>query len=197
MSLQSILFESPLSLGAILIASAGIAFQVWRTRRTVATGRVALAGLFAIPTLLGLQWAVVTEREKIMDHCHELAAAVGHAHLPTLRDRMSDHIIVTDGEESIDRTDFIARVEKGLMRWDVQEEGLRELEVDVRNGVAIATFVATCRLVSNDAMIPRFLSKWKLHFVSQNDNWRVSKIELLPTEFFPSRSLDDLLHRAR
>lgn len=154
-----------------------ILLHLWSRRRTVLTGRMAVAGLAAIPLLVAVQLLVTTDRERIIAICGELARAAGQADVMAFGGHISEDFQIVEGQRVWGKAELLDAFEQVLRRWDIEEERLGKFETVVSGDSAETTFRATCRLISNDLMVPRHVSKWELSLVKIEGKWRVTHMK--------------------
>lgn len=193
MSIRSILFEAPYTLIPILVGVELVLLGIWSRRRTPLTGRMALGGLIAIPLLVAAQFLVVTEQERIIRLCRELAKAVGQADIAAIGPHISEDFQVRCGDRLLEKSELLDEVERVLAKWDVEEERLGAFEIVVHGEAATSAFQATCRLISNDLEVPRHVSRWRIKLAKTDAAWQVTHIQPVATALSPYDSLLDLL----
>ncbi len=188
--INTVLFESPYLLFVLLVAIQSGLVAIWWRRRTPPWTRTVCAGFAAIPTLLVLSHLVVTQRERVIGTCRELAAMVEAGEVTGIGRRLAD-----DFEASgLNRSRLLDRIEQNFKRYRVENARLRGFEVSFpRKDQAVAVFNAVCRVRSAEMLIERLLSRWRLTFQSRGQSWKVTRIEALPTPMSPIRNLRDWL----
>jgi len=179
MSLRVILLESPLQLLVVLVFLDFILLHIWTRRRTRLTARLAWAGLIAVPVALTLQYLVVTDQERLRNSCRRLARATGQADVAGFARFIADDFVAERRGRRADKSELLRQFEELLTRWDVQEERLSDFTYEVAADQANVEFQASCRLVSNDILVPYHVSRWRLTFRRDGDAWRVTHIEPL------------------
>ena len=194
MNVRFVLFESPYSLIPILVGLEIVLLHFWSRRRTPLTGWTAVGGLIAIPLLVAVQILVVTDRERIIRICRELAKATAQADTTALGRHIAANFAINSPGRVSNKAGLLDEFERILSKWDVEEERLSAFDVAVDGHTARATFHATCRLISNDLMIPRHVSKWKLEFAKLDTVWLVTHIRPSSTPPWKRGSLPDLFH---
>ncbi len=192
MTVRSILFESPLKLILVLLVVEFVFLQVWSRRRTRRTGWLAVGGLIAIPLLLAVQYLVVTEHERITRVCETLADAVGDGDALAFARHIAVDFSVERGERHWDKAELMEDFQRVLTRWDVQEERLSGFEIEVRDHSAVASFRASCRLISTDLMVPYHVSYWRLAFAKRDGAWRVTHVQRVSSDREPRGLAPDL-----
>ena len=165
------------------------AWARWRTRRT---RQLASGGFVAACLLLAAQSLVLTDREKIITVCKEMACAIEEGDVDGVGEHIAQEFVVG----SIDRETLLAALRRILAQVRVEDPRLRRFEVTVGGGRGHADFHARCRLVTPDAVESALLTGWRLTFEHIDDRWQVVEIAPVPTAMFPYRTLVDVL-RAR
>ncbi len=193
LSLSSLLFESPWTVVPGLALVEMVLLANWNRRRTRRTARIAIAGLAAIPLSVALQVLVVTEGERIARACREMASAIAAGDVAAIGHHVSDSFVVTARGGPNDKPELLDRAKATLTRWDVEEEWLRGVEVEVTGDKADVTFQSVCRLITNQGIIPRHVSRWRLRFAREGDTWKVVDVQPLRGRWMPFDSLADLL----
>ncbi len=184
------LFENAWLLLMVLAAIQFALIVIWSRLRARFWTRLVWAGFAAIPALVALSAAVVTPRERIIEICLTLAALVDEGNVAGIRGHLDDNFRAA----GLDPAEFLARVEQALTTYHVDDASLRRFEVafpDEEN--AVAMFTAACRVRSTDAIVGQLISRWRLAFRHDGRDWKVKKIETLPSPFSPMRDLRDVL----
>lgn len=189
MPLNRLLFERAWLLFLLLAVLAFVTIQVWAHRRNTTTARAAWAGLVAMLALPALSMVVKTPRERIQEGCLRLARAVDAGDVAVIEAHLAGEFTAS----SLDRDDFILRVEDALTKFRVDAVSLRAFAITVDEDRAIAEFNASCQVRTADASLDRLLSRWRLHWRRRDRDWLVTDIEALPMPFSPIRNLNDVL----
>ncbi|MFH0980090.1 MAG: hypothetical protein V2A79_00940 [Planctomycetota bacterium] len=190
MTVQWLLFESRLALLALLFLVEFVLLWIWARWRTRRSRRLALGGLVAGGLLLALQPLVVTDRERIIAVCKEMAYAIEDRQI----DRVGRHIASEFEVGSIDREALLGSLTRVLARVHVEKPRLSGFRVSVAGLEARATFQARCRVANSEFVQEGMLSGWELTFRKVDNRWQVIAIKPLPTPMFPHHSLDQVLH---
>lgn len=158
------------------IAWVGVQFvliALWSWRRSGRCARAVWGGFAVLPLLLVVSSLLVTDRERIILLCEQLAEDV-EAHDVAAIDRRLAEDFRIDGH---DRTEFLDRLEGTLSRYRVWDVKLRSFQVSFpRPDVATATFHATARVRSEDLLYEWIAASWKLTFVRRGESWLVTGI---------------------
>ncbi|MCG3132248.1 MAG: hypothetical protein FLDDKLPJ_03081 [Phycisphaerae bacterium] len=188
--MTSLLFENPvrwvvLSVGALVVAAA-----IARVRPTRRTGRAVLVVAAAGLAGLVLQLTVQTARERLIAVCIEMAGDVERGDL----DRLADRLDASLTAEGMDRERFLDAARRTLTHYHPEEPRLARFEVTLAaEDRAVVVFDATCRVVTSSQVLDRILTRWRLGFIQDGDEWRVRRIEMLPTPNSPLSKLSDVL----
>jgi len=192
LSIQSIFLKDPYLLVPFLVVTTLILVWLWDQRRTRLTARLAIGGIASIPVLTVVELIVVTDRERVRSVCEALAGAVNDADLTAFADLVWEGFRIGSGDRAWNKADLLAQCEKTLSKWDIDEACLSRFEITVTDGTATASFQATCRLISADFMVPRYVSTWDAAFVRQEGSWLLSAVSPRRSHTFPFDSLSDL-----
>ena len=146
--------------------------------------------MVGIAGLAFLNVSVDTPRERIIRVCHSLAALVDHGQVDGFTPYLSPYFET----RSLDRAAFVERAEQGLARYRIDNLRLRAFDVSPQGtDMATVVFTAACRGRTSAAVFDRLVSRWRLTFRLRADQWRVSRIEVIPSPFSPLRDLSQWL----
>ena len=174
--MSRIFFESLWLLVVVWFAVQFVLVAVWSWRRTSTPARVVWGGFAALPLLIALSMWVVTPRERIVQLCEELAGFVDDGNITAIGLRLTDDFALED----YDRKAFLARVERSLTDYRVDNPRLSSFRVELSdpdNGTV--EFHASARVRSQDLVQDWVPSRWRLTVRQVADVWRVSRIEAL------------------
>ena len=186
------LFESRIALLTTLALVEFVLLWAWARWRTRRTRQLALGGFVVACLLLVIQTLVVTDRERIITICREMACAIEDGDV----DGVGKHVAQTFAADSIDREALLASLTRILTQVCVEDPRLTRFEVTVDGARGGADFHARCRLVTPDAIEFARPTRWRLTFERVDGRWQVVEITPVPTAVFPYRTLADVL-RAR
>ncbi len=191
-TIQTILFESPLYLMPLLLVGEFVLLRRWATRQTPNARRAVVGGLVVAALLLLMQHLVVTEREKLIGLCNELAAAAVKGDVDGIGGHISDRFAA----EGLDRDGFLDYVRRGLTAVEVRSARLSGFEISIEDGrLAKVLFNASARVYgAAEGLGGSRPSRWELHFEKTGDCWRVVFLTPRRLPFFPFDSLRELLH---
>lgn len=174
--MSRILFESLWLLAVVWFAVQFVLVAVWSWRRTSTPARVVWGGFAALPLLIGLSVWVVTPRERIIQLCEGLAGFVDEGNIKAIDLRLTDDFVLED----YDRQAFLARVKRFLTEYRVDEPRLSSFRVELGDSDhGTVEFLASARVRSPDLVQDWFPSRWRLTIRQVEDEWRVSRIEVL------------------
>ena len=190
--IRKTLFESPLYLAPLLLVAEFILLRRWAARRTPKARRAALAGVVVAALLLVMQYVVVTERERLIRLCNELAAAAVDGDVAGIGKHVSDRFAT----QNLNRDEFMEWVRRGLTAVEVKSARLSGFDVSIENGQrAKVTFTASARVYgAAEGLGGSRPSRWELHFEKIGDRWLIVFLTPRRSAFFPFDSLGDLLH---
>lgn len=183
---ERLLFERPVALGLLGCAVVLTLLVVWRRRRTRGTARWLIGAAVSWPLSVLLSVAVVTPRERIIQHCLDMARSVEAGDAAAIARHLDDAL----DAEGLNRAVFVERVETTLS--NVRFENVRVGPFDVvLDGASkgVALLGAICGVRSTEIVHDRFVSRWRITFVRRGDEWRVVGVEVVPTPLSPIRSL--------
>lgn len=161
---------------------------IWRWRRDRKSMRNIWIGLFVATGLVTVSTWVVTPTEQIINLCRELAALAKSEDVDGIGHRLSGDFHA--GE--FDRDRFLARTQATLTRFDIDHVKLRTFDVAFVDGDrAMATFNAVCRISGAESISGIFVSRWRLTFRNEGEDWLLAKIEAIPTAFSPIHHIRD------
>lgn len=171
-----------------------VLIAVWSRRRTPRARRAVWGGFVVFPLLVLLQALVVTDRERLMGICHDLADAVRRADVDAFGEHISPRFQSDPGPGDVawDKAALLERFESASSTYRIEEPRLRTFEIQVDGARAAVCFAATCRIVTAEQIIARRPSNWELIFERQASGWRVTNIRPRPSRLFPYRRLHDL-----
>lgn len=193
-SIQALLFERPLLLVPALAVIQLVLIGVWSNRRTDLSRRIMVAGFLVFALLVVVQKLVVTDRERIEEHCHALARAVQRGDVPAVGRLVADDFLSEQGgnRSPWNKKRFLDLLQQLLTRYDIEEADLKNVQVEVEGDRGVARFAAVCRVVTPEAIEYPPLSTWEVTFGRRDSLWRVVEIRLRPTPLFPFRYLADI-----
>lgn len=174
--LQALFFESPIRL-AILAFVLLTAALVARRRYTDTWGSRAVPGAVALVVLLFvLQWAVVTDRERISRATDRLIAAVEGADSAALADLFSDAY----DSEGMDKAAIIEFIETALKRVRIYDTRThrRDITVDGRTAELILAARATVSVGGDVGQL--HWGAWRLTWREEPDapdRWRITALQ--------------------
>ena len=179
----------------VLAAVLFLLIAVWSRRRTPRARRAVWGGFVVFPLLVLLQALVVTDRERLIGICHDLANAVRRADVNAFGEHISPLFQSDPGPGSVtwDKAVLLERFESAKSTYRIEEPRLRTFEIRVDGARAVVRFAATCRIVTAEQIITRHLSNWELIFERQTGGWRITNIRPRSSRLFPYRRLHDLL----
>ncbi len=176
--MSRIFFESLWLLAVVWFAVQFVLIAVWSWRRTQTAARAVWIGFAALPLLIGLSVWVVTPRERIVQLCEELGGFVDDGNVTAIGLRLTDDFALED----YDRQAFLARVERSLTEFHVDDPRLSGFRVELTDADhGTVQFHASAHVRSPDLVYDWISSRWRLTVRKVGDEWRVSKIEALPS----------------
>lgn len=186
---QTILFESPIWLGVVCFALFSIVLLA-RMRLEDRVRRYALPGVLLLTALLCvLQWAIVTERERILNALDRFVSAIAAEDTPGWSG------LIAGGYRSggMDRESVIETLASALERVDVYDTRLRRREVTVSADRAemILGAVATVRPAGRVGQL--HTGRWKIGWVRQGDDWKIDSIRPVVIDTIAFERLDDVV----
>jgi len=192
--IQAFFFERPILLIPVLAAVQLVLVAVWSRRRTVRARKAVWIGFVLFPLLIVMQALVVTDRERLIAACHELAYAYRDGDLIAMR-RLVSETFESDprrGQEPWSKDDLLDWLEHELTVYRVEEPRLRQFQTEVNGDEAVVRFAASCRVVSPDQLINRVVSNWELEFGRRDGQWLLENVRPRPSPLFPFARLHDL-----
>lgn len=193
--MRALFLEQPLLLFLLLGGAQFLLLVLWARRRTPAAARAVWIGFAAIAALMSLSILVVTPRERAILMAERLARAVESENVGLV----AAHIHGSFETEGLDADGVIEHIEKAFDRFDIRGLRLSQFEVLRRTGGgspgwesgATIEFTAGAAVSSDRGARGRVVTRWRLTLVDFQGDWRVSKIEAIPTAFSPIRSARD------
>lgn len=175
-----LLLESPAALGTLLgLVNFGLLVHWRRGGRA----RPLVIGLATAAGLLGIQAAVVTQREAAAGWLARIERDLRHGRVAVLDEALA----LEFRAGAMNRDDFVAQVRDQLRRLAILTVYRTELRVESQSTerfVAHAAYLAEIKL---DSQFSGFLrSRWQLMFVSTPAGWRIETIhppEIENTQF--------------
>ncbi|NOT00060.1 MAG: nuclear transport factor 2 family protein [Phycisphaerales bacterium] len=193
--MRALLFENPYALIPVLLVVDLFTIWFWSRRRTRRTARTAVGALVASVVLAGLQSIVVTDRERVVGVCRAMATAAGRGDVDAFADLISGEFDVPMPEgRPFGKAELVEAFRRGFARWNVEEERVADFDVTVADGRAHASFTVGCRLISDDVMLRRHVSRWRVDLVQANGDWFVTGVTPVRTPVFPFDSLGDVVN---
>lgn len=186
-----ILFESPWLLVPLLVAVLVVLVGVRAFYPTRRTARLVWVWVVVAPLLVVVQALVDTPRERIVEMCHELAAAVETGDLEIIGGRLAPGF----SAEQLDRAAFLALVERTLTRYDVRGPTVSAFDITfLDDATARVEFYSRCGVGADEFEAREVVARWRLSCRKTQADWRVTSVEILPTPLSPLRSLRDVMH---
>lgn len=186
----SFFFERPWRLTVSWVAVQFLLICVWSWLRTPRTGQAALFGFAVFPVLLVASIFVVTDRERVIALCRELAHEVERGNAFAIEQHLADDFMAGN----LARNGFADRLRVALERYRVDYPRLRRFNVSFPSDTtAKAEFEATARVRAPDAFHGQMMSRWRVGFRRHEDAWMVTSLEALPSPLSPIRDLRDWL----
>ena len=181
---------SPWFLLIVLLVVAFASIALWSRRRSRLWARLVWVSLAAVPVVPLVSYLVVTDRERIVSLCRDMAEAVEAGDMPAIRRKLASDFEARD----LNGAEFIERLEQTLTLHHVIDPALRNFEVTfpVDNQGAV-TFNATCRVQSAEGYFDRLPSRWRLTLRKTGHTWEVTTIETIPVPPLNARDLRELL----
>lgn len=172
--LSRLLFESLFGLLATLVAVNFLLIALWSWQRGRFTKRVVWSGLAAMPLLLLLSHLVVTPRERIIDLCRRLAAAVERGDVPFV----VRHLDARFQWEQYDRAQFADRLKSALTRARVADIRLFRFDVaPAGDGRLIAAFRSTAHVRGDDWPYEWIAHDWKLTLRPDGTSYLIERLD--------------------
>ena len=183
-----ILFESLWLLAVVWVVVQFTLIAIWSRQRNRLWARTVWGGFAAGPLLLILSIVVVTSREQIIELCEDLARHVDKGDVAAIDPRLA-----ADFEAGqLGRDEFVDRLERTLTRYRVDNPELRGFVVTFpAKDVGVAEFRASASVRSPELIYDRFTSRWRATCRRSNGEWKVTKLESLPT---PPLNIGDVRH---
>ncbi len=182
--------ESPFRLAAIWIALQFGLIALWSFLRTRPARNAVWAGFVLGPALLLLSFAVETPGEQLIRLCRELATAVDHADIPSIRSRLSTDF----HSEGLDRDTFLARLEPVLSRTPIDHPRLSRFNVHLAsNHNGTVEFTTAARVRTDGPYFDWLMSRWRLTFAREQRLWLVTELKPIPTPPLYIQNLKRLL----
>lgn len=174
--LQAVFFESPIRL-AILAFVLLTAALVARRRYTDTWGPRAVPGALALVALLFvLQWAVVTDRERISRATDRLIAAVEAADSAALADLFSD----TYDSEGMDKAAIVEFIETALKRVRIYDTRTHRRDITVDGSTAELILAARATVSVGGDVGQLHWGAWRLTWREETDaadRWRITALQ--------------------
>lgn len=187
--MSQILFESPLKLAVLVFLPVVVTSWVWFVRQTPRSRNAMLATMALGAALFGLQAAVVTQREVLIDLCHKLATMTEEGNI----DGIGRCLDETFQAEGLDRAAMLTRIERALHQYRPEESRLSGFDFTFDGeDRATVTFNVFCRISTGQMIEHGVPSRWRLTLLRRPAGWRVNCIEALPTALSPIGSLRDI-----
>jgi hypothetical protein len=171
-----------------------VLIAVWSRRRTPRARRAVWIGFVVFPLLVLVQALVVTNRERLIGICHDLARACRDGDPAAFGRHVSDTFAAEarGGGERWDKAALLDWLERQLTTYRIEEPRLRQFEVEPDGDRAVVRFAATCRVISSEQIINRYPSAWELHFHRIGGQWLLEDARPRRTPLFPYGGLGDL-----
>ena len=187
--MSRILFESPWLLIPVLIGVELALIVMWSWRQARWARSAALAWLLMAPVCVLAQSLIVTQREQIVQLCHDLAQAADDGDMKAIDARVAAGFAV----DEFDREGFLQLVERALTRYDVDRAEVYGFDVTFpKHGRAWAELYGSCRVRGQEMVLDRLTTRWRIGVTLRGDAWLVDHVEVLPTPTSPIRNLADL-----
>jgi hypothetical protein len=148
-----------------------------------------LIGLLLLIVLPVVQWLVVTDREAVRQSLTELVNSVQQGDVS----RFSTHVAEQFQAGTVDREQFLDRVESAMNRIRIENAKLKFEEVTVANDNAIVRMRVFCRVIAENDWEPNAISAWEIELAKEDDAWRIISLQPRPTPAFPLSRLEDVL----
>jgi hypothetical protein len=188
--LAQFLFERPWRLAVSWVGLQFLLICLWSWQRTPRIRHAVLFGFAVFPVLLAASILVVTDRERVITLCRELALEVERGDAFAIEQHLADDFLAGD----LDRDRFADRLQTALERYRVDYPRLRRFDVSFPSETtAIAEFEATARVRSPNTFYGQMLSKWRISFRRHHKDWLITSLEAIPTPLSPIRDLRDWL----
>ena len=183
------------SLPALLVAWVAAQFGLiclWSWRRSRGTARAVWIGFGLLPTLAGASILIVTDKERMIRLCHDMARAVEEADVDAIAERLSPELRAGELEREAFLDRLRGELTKHRVNW-VELSRFDRTDADGRMNGATLEFDAACDVFTSDAVFERLRTRWRWSFEWAGHGWFVTRMEALPTPFSPIRDLDGLL----
>ncbi len=145
-------------------------------------GRYVIAMLLVglcLPLLLGLDWFLITERERVADIVYDLAEAVEKEDVAGI----ARYLAPDCHYGRFDRAGILALAQRSFDRYEVERVRIRRLEVSVSEGsrLAVADFFAIGVARDQTGSSGWQPTRWRLAFREiVPDHWMVTAVVRLP-----------------
>ena len=185
-----VLFESVWLLCATWVAVQFLLVCIWSWRRTKPTLYTLGAGFAVLPILLCVSAWVVTDRERIIQTCRDMASYVEACNLSGIEYGLAEDFEMAGR----DKDQFLKRLEMDCRRVRISDVGLGGFDVSFgESNVGVASFRATARIQAEDLAYQWYMARWRLTFVESGERWLLSKAERLSREASQPNALQDLM----
>lgn len=189
--MQSLLFESPITLLIVLIVVQFCIVAIWSRLRSRRSAQIMWIGFLAIPVLMTLSWFVKTPREKIIRICHEMAEAVENGRATEVGGFLDESIRFGQW----DKDALIEQLSSLLSKYRIHAPSLSGFEFIEQADRLTVEFAVTCGVSSVDGDYGSLPTRWRLTFRDSGESYAVTAIETVPVPPLFARNLEELTRR--
>ncbi len=195
--ITKILFESWWLLAVVWIVIQFVAIAYWSWRRTDVAKYVVWVGFALLPILLLTSKLVVTDREQIVELCHQLGIAVETADVDYIAGYLADDF----SAQGYDKATFVERLRSRLGDTRLADVSLGSFMVELTDSdEPLAEFSALLQIDSPDFAYEwvtiRCRVTWRRTSIDgrrASNTWLITKVEQIPNNVAPLRQLADWL----
>lgn len=190
-TINSLLFENLTLLLLTEFVALAIVLAIHRRKFTAKSRRAVWITLGFCGFLIFVQHWVQTDTEKLKATTETLALAVDRADLQTIEQHLDKNF---QSEQDYDKDSFMEQVEQVLQRYQVDEANVWQYgNIEIDNDKATVVFQVFCDIKGSRFDQRNFPSKWRLHYVRRNEEWKVE--EITPLKYGPyDAERVDILH---
>ncbi len=172
-AMQTALFEDPLAIYIGLGCIAAIGLVYFGFQGTFKSARPLFFAIFAAAAVFAISTLVVTEREKIVSVCDQIAAAINEDR-PGDVGRFLDENFSGPGKKTpISRKAASGHIAHQLKYYQVTSVKYKTLKLDLRSGAADMRVYTD--VVSGKLPVTRLL--WDVTWIKRSDRWLIQKVD--------------------
>ncbi|MBT3200110.1 MAG: hypothetical protein HN350_09355 [Phycisphaerales bacterium] len=169
-SIQTALFEEPLTIYIVLGIIAIVGLVIFRRQRTRKSARTLLFALASAAVVFAISTLVVTDREQIRAAVDEIGLAINSDNVQAVERFIDDDFSATSPYST--RAKAIHWIKRNIKQYEITNVTLKILSLDITNDQAEMQIISDV----NTKTIPLMRFPWDVKWTKRSGQWRILNV---------------------